>query len=226
MSKALVARPSIKAIETLYDGVNFRSRLEARWAVLFDCLELPYLYEPEGYTDGKTRYLPDFFLPTLDAFVEIKPTLEAINAAAIRKTEMLSNLGKPIYIFAGEVGCGSVRVPDLIGTRTWSFCHCMQCRVTNLAPNKYNFRCRCSESYLLTLDSPQLISAILVAKQVRFDRLSALDRKSVQSVFIDTWVYGMEDLMGKSSTTQCFGSRAMERIRDLEAEQADSEVQE
>ena len=51
----------IKAIETEYNGYKFRSRLEARWAVFFDAMKIPYEYEPEGYKfeDG-TLYLPDF----------------------------------------------------------------------------------------------------------------------------------------------------------------------
>ena len=64
---------TIKAIETVYNGYRFRSRLEARWAVFFDALGVKYEYEPEGYelSDG-TKYLPDFYLPYLDYFVEVK----------------------------------------------------------------------------------------------------------------------------------------------------------
>lgn len=39
----------IKAIETVNNGYKFRSRLEARWAVFFDTLEIEYQYEPEGF---------------------------------------------------------------------------------------------------------------------------------------------------------------------------------
>ena len=39
----------IKAIETMYKGYHFRSRLEARWAVFFDTLGIPWKYENEGY---------------------------------------------------------------------------------------------------------------------------------------------------------------------------------
>lgn len=51
----------IRAIETVYNGYRFRSRLEARWAVFFDALGVKYEYEPEGFElpSGK-RYLPDF----------------------------------------------------------------------------------------------------------------------------------------------------------------------
>lgn len=51
----------MKAIETVYNGYKFRSRLEARWAVFFDALGVKYEYEPEGLQlDDGTKYLPDF----------------------------------------------------------------------------------------------------------------------------------------------------------------------
>lgn len=63
----------IKPIETIYKGYRFRSRLEARWAVFFDAMGIPYVYEPEGFvlSDG-TMYLPDFYLPDSDTYAEIK----------------------------------------------------------------------------------------------------------------------------------------------------------
>ncbi len=71
----------IKAIDTSYKGYLFRSRLEARYAVLFDRLGINWVHEPEGYEIkgiGK-RYLPDFLLREskvlpVDLWVEIKPT--------------------------------------------------------------------------------------------------------------------------------------------------------
>lgn len=55
--------PEIKAIETIYNGYRFRSRLEARWAVFFDAMGIKYDYEPEGFSmDYGIRYLPDFAL--------------------------------------------------------------------------------------------------------------------------------------------------------------------
>lgn len=38
-----------KAIQTVYKGYKFRSRLEARWAVFFDALGITWQYEKEGY---------------------------------------------------------------------------------------------------------------------------------------------------------------------------------
>lgn len=79
----------IKAIETHYNGLHFRSRLEARWAVFFDKMKVPYVYESEGYVienqcgcddcNGLNNwwYLPDFYLPSLGCFAEIKGTIES-----------------------------------------------------------------------------------------------------------------------------------------------------
>lgn len=53
----------MKAIETVYRGYRFRSRLEARWAVFFDELGVEWRYEPEGFELPSGRYLPDFFIP-------------------------------------------------------------------------------------------------------------------------------------------------------------------
>jgi hypothetical protein len=62
----------IKAVETVYNGHRFRSRLEARWAVFFDCCGIKYEYEVEGYKTGESYYLPDFYLPEYDTHVEVK----------------------------------------------------------------------------------------------------------------------------------------------------------
>lgn len=63
----------VKALETTYNGYRFRSRLEARWAVFFDTLGVEYYYEPEGYDLGSAGwYLPDFWLPKLGMFAEVK----------------------------------------------------------------------------------------------------------------------------------------------------------
>ena len=87
------AVPPATPIGTRYAGCHFRSRLEARWAVFFDALGVRWEYEREGFEweaghhDGPYggvdllggRYLPDFWLPGLDTFYEVKgpqPTSE------------------------------------------------------------------------------------------------------------------------------------------------------
>jgi hypothetical protein len=63
---------TIKAIETRYKGYRFRSRLEARWAVFFDAIGWRWEYEPQGYALPSGPYLPDFRLPDLGLWVEVK----------------------------------------------------------------------------------------------------------------------------------------------------------
>jgi len=90
----------IKAIETQYKGYRFRSRLEARWAVFFDKLGVGWEYEKQGYALPSGPYLPDFWLPSIPCWVEIKPE---------QPTELESNLagelgeytGHAVYIFCG-----------------------------------------------------------------------------------------------------------------------------
>lgn len=62
----------IGAIQTHYAGRVFRSRLEARWAVFFDALNVEWKYEDQGYEVAGKRYLPDFFIPSINAWCEVK----------------------------------------------------------------------------------------------------------------------------------------------------------
>lgn len=62
-----------QALETHYAGYRFRSRLEARWALFFDTAGIAWEYERQGFklSDG-TCYLPDFWLPGVNLWVEVK----------------------------------------------------------------------------------------------------------------------------------------------------------
>lgn len=67
----------IKPIETRYKGYRFRSRLEARWAVFFDALNMRWEYEKEGFVlHTGERYLPDFWLPEIKLWIEVKGELD------------------------------------------------------------------------------------------------------------------------------------------------------
>ena len=61
-------------IRTEYGGVEFRSRLEARWAAMFDGLHWRWSYEPMDLSG----YVPDFAIHFRRAplLVEVKPCLE------------------------------------------------------------------------------------------------------------------------------------------------------
>ena len=66
----------MQAIDTFYKDHFFRSRLEARWAVFFDSLKEKWEYEPEGFLlENGVKYLPDFYIASLDSYVEVKPSI-------------------------------------------------------------------------------------------------------------------------------------------------------
>lgn len=69
---------------TTYRDIQFRSRLEARWAVLLDWYQFVqhWLYEPQHYKYDMTKFggdhwLPDFFFATgyMKGLLEIKPSM-------------------------------------------------------------------------------------------------------------------------------------------------------
>lgn len=63
----------VRALPMTYQGIQFRSRLEADWAYNLDLVTIPWEYEPEGFQlDDGTRYSPDFWLPTARAWLEVK----------------------------------------------------------------------------------------------------------------------------------------------------------
>ena len=85
----------IRAIETRYKGYRFRSRLEARWAVFFDALDLKWEYEPEGFVTDAGPYLPDFRVWTPQGkpmWYEVKP--EHVEADP-KFSAFVNGLGEP-----------------------------------------------------------------------------------------------------------------------------------
>jgi hypothetical protein len=84
-------RYDIKAIPTTYNGVRFRSRLEARWAAFFDLARVKWHYEPFDL-DG---WAPDFLIaapvrefdqPIINVLVEVKPIdLDSTDHSAFQK---------------------------------------------------------------------------------------------------------------------------------------------
>lgn len=89
----------IPAIQTRYNGVLYRSRAEARYAVFFDTLwdrglDAGFLWEPEGFVvDGKP-YLPDFLLPSQSLIGEVKPDFATDPDGVLRWVNLIEARGK------------------------------------------------------------------------------------------------------------------------------------
>jgi hypothetical protein len=167
----------MKIIETQYRGIIFRSRREARWAVFMDALGVKYEYEPEGFNFDGVCYLPDFWLPDLDCYVEIKgtsPTGTEINKAML----LWKATGKSVYIFfeppeVPDIGTDSAFTPG--DWQHW-WCECPHCHLIGIEFNGRADRlgCKCPKSPHgdkgYNSDSPRLRDAYDRARSARFNR--------------------------------------------------------
>ena len=114
----------MKAIETIYNGYRFRSRLEARWAVFFDNLEIAYEYEPQGFVmNSGVQYLPDFYLPSFHCYFEVKHRPSKIIRNLLPYDDFADAIGTLAYEsevnneFAGIIAFG-----DPSDHYMWIFC--------------------------------------------------------------------------------------------------------
>ena len=62
----------MKAIPVIYEGIQFRSKLEARWYIFMKSMGWDVEYEPEVNCN---RYIPDFKIRgrLFDIYIEVKP---------------------------------------------------------------------------------------------------------------------------------------------------------
>lgn len=93
----------LKAIQTKADGILFRSRTEARWALFFSACHIKYQYEREGFhlEDGGL-YVPDFYLPEYKCWVEIKGE-EKDHETHVRKLRQVTDAdGSFGFVFVGQ----------------------------------------------------------------------------------------------------------------------------
>ena len=107
----------IKAIDTVYNGYKFRSRLEARWAVFFDTLSVQYDYEKEGFDLDGTWYLPDFWIPDWNCWIEIKPDILRLRPSFNDKEEYKEP--KRELTLCRKLSDGTNKVVLLIGGKPW-----------------------------------------------------------------------------------------------------------
>ncbi len=169
----------MKAIETVYKGFRFRSRLEARWAIFYDAIKIKWEYEKEGFKFGKILYLPDFWLPEINGggWIEIKgehPTkLEQKKAS-----KLALNSKSNVYIFYGQISDqanGNLSSEVFSGEGYWDncqfWCQCRQCGKIGIQFEGRGARvCSHTDSDRQhNSDSPLLLKAYLKAQQARFE---------------------------------------------------------
>ncbi len=182
---------TLHAIETIYRGHKFRSRLEARWAIFLDALNIGYRYEYEGFDLDGLWYLPDFWLPRQRVWIEIKPTIPEDDDAH-KPLALAQQTDDPVMLLMGDTWPGAyfagvcIRDPQttgvgLIAPAFWALCsYCEGIGFQYAPPDEpLSFFCTVGGCpyYYRTSEHDQpgnqsaavLYTAFTAARQARFD---------------------------------------------------------
>lgn len=88
----------IKSIPTQYAGIEFRSRLEAKWAAFFDQCGWKWAYEPLDMNG----WIPDFAIGEIPTLVEVKPFYREEEWADECKKIVDSGCKQPVILFGAD----------------------------------------------------------------------------------------------------------------------------
>jgi hypothetical protein len=179
----------IRAIKTRYKDIIYRSRVEARWAIFFDVLRVKHWYEYEGFVVDHKPYLPDFYLPDLKCFVEIKgikPTKEEQELAYA----LARDSGMPVHIFSGSIPQSDMSTWADEGFETFTFDtkgkevmpkqlylkevyavnKCSMCGTVGIVPRGWMNEIGCCErSPSIHVPHPDVVRAYRLARSARFE---------------------------------------------------------
>ncbi|MGX9761885.1 hypothetical protein [Pseudomonas shahriarae] len=96
-----------------HKGYRLRSYTELMWARLLDAADIFYLYEPHLQRVEGGAYLPDFYLPNVGVYLEVKgvdPTADEIRKAddvmGRTGTPVIFLIGRPMSDRNGLMNCG------------------------------------------------------------------------------------------------------------------------
>lgn len=112
-----------------FRGEWFDSELEAQWAFVFWKLDIDYEHTRKTFWLNGKRYTPDFFLPGLKCYIEIKsrpPTSEEEEKALLLALETQCF----VFLFAGLM-----LVPSMDKNPTPARAYCPECK--HLEPEPY-----------------------------------------------------------------------------------------
>lgn len=175
---------NIKPIETSYRGYRFRSRLEARWAVFFDTLGVPWEYEAEGYHTPAGPYLPDFVLHLTNRTVFFEVKADDFQPQDDRWALVAREKGWDMIVARGIPG------PDDFGTGPtnqqlevyfayggWdnyqAFCVCSSCGAVGIEFSGRSERIPCThenlDDHLDGSGHPRILAAYRAARSARFE---------------------------------------------------------
>lgn len=128
----------MRVLPSVYRGVLYRSRVEARWAIFLHELGVGAQYEPEGFDLDGEWYLPDFCVTAWNIYVGVKGALPS--GAERRKCQLLADhSGKHVLLAIGDpsTGIGELFEPefphDEVPTGNTRIAVCRKCPRTVLS---------------------------------------------------------------------------------------------
>jgi hypothetical protein len=134
----------MKPIPTEYKGITFRSKLEASYAKTLDDLNIKWSYEHNGYDIDGVRYLPDFWLPKIGTFLEVKGSVIP-GAEKARELAVALNPGeeswwspKFLVVIGNELGELRLAADD----SHVSLAQCERCKQYWLMSDSGSYECR------------------------------------------------------------------------------------
>src|SRR5690348_15284986 len=91
----------IRPIETTLNGITYRSRTEARWALFFNFGGIDARYEFEGFQTSAGWYLPDFEFKDTEkrTYFEVKPKVPTLEEW--QKMKALAKSGADVFVAIG-----------------------------------------------------------------------------------------------------------------------------
>lgn len=167
--------------EINYDGYRFRSKIEAQWYVFFKTLGVDVHYEPETISlelfNGKIiNYLVDYYLPDLDAYVEIKLATAPTHEESMKCFLLAQQTGKNVFLFYETIGKKNMNGYVYMGgsgafrpLQRWT--QCPKCRTFDIASQGRVglMKCGCCSDINLMNDcSYDLLNAVKVVRGERF----------------------------------------------------------
>lgn len=158
-----------------YGGCVIRNRLAIRWAMFFDAATLEWIYQPTTLLlPGGTLATPDFFLPDLTLFLNVRQMADVMTASDLTHFNELAQVtGVRCATASGLPHRQKLMVAsaDLNGKVTrerghWYFCR--TCNRIELGTGIAKQNC-CKRVKVDATTHPRLVAAMMLAFGAEFD---------------------------------------------------------
>jgi hypothetical protein len=151
--------------------------MEARWAVFFDWMHQPWLYEPQRFEfEDDSSYLPDFWLPGVRSWFEVKPSFQLGEGRPQRQlavefaTSVYIGVGNPAWPYDHPEGQILRFAPNGGAYVGFHWTTCARCGRVAIDP-LYTPQCPlCCEKYEgdSGANTARIVTATVASRTVRF----------------------------------------------------------